>query len=890
MFFDSNESDFNTGWKFSAPGTDGKLQSAVPVVLPHSWNAGGWTYEKPVYNDPAGTGVYYKECATAAGDILRFEGVAAECKVYFNGQLLHHNLGAYKPFEIIMPGAGLLRVEVTDKPSVAPLEEGGDPVFSRSPRFERWAIAMGSSIKAGGIWRDVKLVKKNSNLLPAVVESRGNAFYVTPQFRNTPHNTPLSVRVFDGDILCSETEWQQGTVSLEIASPVFSIPLAAHNYTIEIADKSQTIRQNAWLFRLESRNSDFYLNGRPYFLRGQNGFPHCNVPYDKEYISQYVSALKEQKVEISRFHTEPPPHAWLDECDRQGIMVILEMPLHGSYGLYSMGDPEFEKNALSEILSIVREYRRHPSIVFWSMGNEIIVACERDLGLGEPLFEILERWIREVRKLDSRLIIPNSNGDAANLVHRTIGDVDDVHQYGGWYVENLYDLRHFGEFTRKNDMLFQPVISTESIAAYTSDSGEFFIRHSDVRQKKVVDMRLGKITDLAKQSQDYQCFLLKEYSEALWRLRTPESSFAGYLPFGQYTWFSHPFEKGPDGIIPKRIWNTYRQELSPVHVQLDCFDRHIFQGETLKADLRLWHEDIRLPATVDFTVAVSCEGRELVRNTFSVNYHSSVSVPCRLNVPGCGRKTITVEATVAGKVVALNELDIRIYPACGTSVKCTRNLAVYDPAGMLGDLLPPHLNLEFIGSVLACPPADTLLLVGPYAMDRDCERTADDMRLWLEQGGRIVVLEQNPGPYSSDCFGCGIKSIRVNQPTWSRWAANLVKHADRSDICTEDHQLFSGLTEEDLFWWNGDTFLAHSYLTFTTAESSGTVLSRIGNGLGENELMPIEYQYTDSGYSITALEQKRGSGAILATSLLIGSKAAQEPVARIMLNNLLCLP
>lgn len=32
------------------------------------------------------------------------------------------------------------------------------------------------------------------------------------------------------------------------------------------------------------------------------------------------------------------------------------------------------------------------------------------------------------------------------------------------------------------------------------------------------------------------------------------------------------------------------------------------------------------------------------------------------------------------------------------------------------------------------------------------------------------------------------------------------------------------------------------------------------------------------------------SDMILATSLLIGSKAAQEPVARIMLNNLLCLP
>ncbi len=51
--------------------------------------------------------------------------------------------------------------------------------------------------------------------------------------------------------------------------------------------------------------------------------------------------------------------------------------------------------------------------------------------------------------------------------------------------------------------------------------------------------------------------------------------------------------------------------------------------------------------------------------------------------------------------------------------------------------------------------------------------------------------------------------------------------------------------------------------------------------------MPVEYEYVDSGYSITALERKIGKGSIFATSLLIGSKAKNEPVAQIMLNNLL---
>lgn len=898
MFFDSKESDFNSGWLFATPGTAVDPEcttvpgSAEPVTLPHAWNAEGWSYEKHPPTAPAGTGWYFKPCDAEPGDILKFEGVAAECKVRLNGKLLYRNYGAHKPFEIVLPGPGLLAVEVTDKPNVALLPEGGDPVFVKSPRFKRWAVSMGSSMFAGGIWRNVKLLKKDAPLLPAVVESHGNTFFVDPQFRAGQNGYRVKIRVFDGTTLCAETGWTGTTARLDVPDPVFSIPLQPHNYTIELtasdADGNavQTLRQDAWLFRLEIRGSEFYLNGKPYFLRGQNGFPHCNVPHDRAYIAQYVSALKAQGVEISRYHTEPPSHAWLDECDRQGIMVILEMPLHGSMGLYPMGDPAFEKNALSEICGIVREYRRHPSIVFWCMGNEIIVACERDLGLGEPLFAILERWIDEVRKLDSRPVIPNSNGDAANLVHRTIGDIDDVHQYGGWYVENLCDLRHFGEYTRKNDMLFQPVISTESIAAYTSDDGEFFLNHTDIRQKKVVDMRLGRITNLSEQAQECQCFLLKEYSEALWRLRNPESSFAGYIPFGQYTWFRHPFRKGPDGILPKRIWNTFRKELSPVHIQLDCFDRHQYEGGTLNGTLRLWHEDIRLPERAEFTVRITCDGSELMRKTVTADYHVPISEPCVLRVPGTGVKIIRLDVLFAEKTISENDLQLRIYPQPATG-KPSRDLAVYDPARLLKDVLPEHRQLTGPDEIATLPPEQTLLLIGPYAFDRECVRNAETVRAWLERGGKAVILEQDPGVYTGDLFGCGIKSIRVNQPTWSRWAANLVKHADRADLCDETHPLFRNLTESDLSWWNGDTFLAHSYLTLVSSGSGDRILSRIGNGLSDNELMPVEYEYVDSGYSITALERPVGKGSLLAASLLIGSKAAKEPVARIMLNNLL---
>ncbi len=51
--------------------------------------------------------------------------------------------------------------------------------------------------------------------------------------------------------------------------------------------------------------------------------------------------------------------------------------------------------------------------------------------------------------------------------------------------------------------------------------------------------------------------------------------------------------------------------------------------------------------------------------------------------------------------------------------------------------------------------------------------------------------------------------------------------------------------------------------------------------------MPVQYEYRDPGYSLTAVERRVGRGAILCTSLLVGTKRGLEPVADILLGNLL---
>ncbi len=70
---------------------------------------------------------------------------------------------------------------------------------------------------------------------------------------------------------------------------MLSWPLKPHLYkfTARLTDGKnvlQTITQPASLMNFAVRNSEFRINDKPYFLRGQNGFPHCNIAHDREYI------------------------------------------------------------------------------------------------------------------------------------------------------------------------------------------------------------------------------------------------------------------------------------------------------------------------------------------------------------------------------------------------------------------------------------------------------------------------------------------------------------------------------------------------------------------------------------------------------------------------------
>lgn len=906
IFRDSARDAFGDDWWFVAPSGDAAWidparmpTNARSVQLPHAWNEQGWSYEPARVLEPRGTGWYFKVLPASAETSVTFEGIAAASEIFLNGRKIAEHIGAHLVFDVSLKdargdGADVLAIKVTDKPSV-PLLSCADDEFSASPRYKRWAFPMGSSLAAGGIWRDVWLYRTEERCIDVPrIENSATSIRIVAASRMPHADVRLRYDLFDpsgtrvAGRQANAAEW----VELQPDDIQLWWPLEPKVYRLESTAMLdgraiQTISQPVTFFEIGIRDSEFYVNHRPYFLRGQNGFPHCNVMHDAEYIRRYVSRICDQGVEISRFHTEPPSHAWLDECDRQGIMVIFEMAAHGSMGCYAFGHPAFQKAYTEELRSLVEEYRRHPSIVMWCLGNELIVDCERRLGLGNALFDILDGWVQQVRSLDSRPVIANSGGDAAELVAKTVGDVDDIHQYGGWYTETLCDLRNHEKFIRKNDCLFSPTICTESVAAYTDNAGRFFLNHKDARQEKVVRQRMGRLDAVTpERSMAMQAFILKEYAEAMWRMRRDDTTLAGYIPFGQYTWFFDPFDAGPHGLGDKPVWQTYRRVLSPVHVQLECWDRHVCAGATVIGRLILNHEDRRLPRHAECVVTIASAGTMLFRQTMSVSYHSRMCADIELDTRQfpVGRHRLDITVHCHGRCVSENDRDIVVYPR--VEVKCEKPVWVYDPlkwiapsVGGCREIL--RIDKDFLAD------SGGVLIIGPHAMDAQTQRHSALIRQWCDRGNACLVMEQLPSLYTRNMLESGIGVKRCRQPYWSRWATNMVRHADRADICRDGHAVFSQLDEEDLAWWNGDTFLAHAYFHVDGSAAACTVLSGVGQGLADDELMPVEHPACEPQYDPLMIESRCGAGRVVFSNLLMGTKLDSEPVARMLLANIL---
>jgi beta-galactosidase len=139
----------------------------------------------------------------------------------------------------------------------------------------------------------------------------------------------------------------------------------------EVLDESQTV------FGIRSLEFDvkkgFLLNGKPTVLKGacmhhDNG-PLGAAAYDRA-EERKVELMKSAGYNAIRCAHNPPSPAFLDACDRLGMLVIDEaFDYWNTFKRMKHGD--FPLRWRKDIESMVLMGRNHPSVIMWSIGNEI---------------------------------------------------------------------------------------------------------------------------------------------------------------------------------------------------------------------------------------------------------------------------------------------------------------------------------------------------------------------------------------------------------------------------------------------------------------------------------------------------------------------------------------
>ena len=144
--------------------------------------------------------------------------------------------------------------------------------------------------------------------------------------------------------------------------------------------------------KIELKNAQILVNGQPVLFKGADRHeidPDGGYVVSRERMLQDILRMKQLNINAVRTCHYPDDNLWYDLCDEYGIYLVAEANVesHGmGYGDKTLAkNPSFKKAHLERNQRNVQRGYNHPSIIFWSLGNEA--------GAG-PNFEACYHWIK----------------------------------------------------------------------------------------------------------------------------------------------------------------------------------------------------------------------------------------------------------------------------------------------------------------------------------------------------------------------------------------------------------------------------------------------------------------------------------------------------------------
>ncbi len=182
--------------------------------------------------------------------------------------------------------------------------------------------------------------------------------------------------VFNKDILTNRT------VNIPVVTPQKWTAETPYLYTLLTTLKSknrviETIPIKVGFRKIEIRNAQLLVNGKAVLFKGADRHemdPDGGYNVSRERMIQDIKVMKQLNINAVRTCHYPDDSQWYELCDEYGIYLVAEANVesHGmGYGDKCLAKvPEFLKAHLERNERNVARNFNHPSIIFWSLGNE----------------------------------------------------------------------------------------------------------------------------------------------------------------------------------------------------------------------------------------------------------------------------------------------------------------------------------------------------------------------------------------------------------------------------------------------------------------------------------------------------------------------------------------
>lgn len=329
---------------------------------------------------------YYKttfEIADTTGknQTLVFDGAMSHARVKVNGKPVMYWPYGYNSFSVDLDGVA--------KPGVNTVEVS----LENPAQSSRW-------YPGAGLYRNVHLVETDEVHIP-VWGTNLTTPYVSKEYATVHLSTALEgvkkgefvtlstvIRNADGQEVASDTHSYKYYPDVElnqnfiVKNPSLWTPENPALYTAQttVSMDGKEVDEYTTRFGIRSvevRNGEgFFLNGEPLKFQGvclHHDLGPLGAAVNKSAIRHQLEMMKEMGANAVRTSHNMPAPELVELCDELGLMLMLEpfddwgfrpKSLNG-YGTL------FNDWAEKDVVNMVRHYRNNPSVVMWSIGNEV---------------------------------------------------------------------------------------------------------------------------------------------------------------------------------------------------------------------------------------------------------------------------------------------------------------------------------------------------------------------------------------------------------------------------------------------------------------------------------------------------------------------------------------